>query len=115
MRALSGTYFNPDNHAQVMRTMWDYPPSRVLPDVDLSHFNRIPAGPSPERAGISSIAQMRQAMVEVRGTTLEGLPGPIGYPPQIHDIGYHKPVELASAIREFLAADIIGDSNRLSR
>ena len=32
--------FHPENHAQVMRTMWDYPPSRVLPDVICPTFNR---------------------------------------------------------------------------
>ena len=90
----------PDNHAQVLRTMWDYPPSRVLPDVTCPTLI-VPAGPSPERAG-SEYAQMRQAMVKSAEQALSDC-RVHWIPATIHDIGYHKPVELASVIREFLS------------
>ena len=48
---------HPDNHAQVMRAMWDEPPSSSLPKVMCATL-LVPAGPRPERAG-SEFAQMR--------------------------------------------------------
>jgi pimeloyl-ACP methyl ester carboxylesterase len=91
---------HPDNHAQVLRTMWDYPPSSVLPDV-ICPTLIVVAGPSAEYAG-SQFAQMRRAMVQsaeqdLRDCRVHWIPD------TIHDIGYHKPVELASVIREFLS------------
>ena len=90
----------PENHAQVMRTMWDHPPSSILPDVACPTLI-VPAGPSPERAD-SEFAHLRRAMVM---SAEEGLrDGRVHWVPDtVHDIGYHKPVELASAIREFLS------------
>ena len=91
---------HPDNHAQVLHTMWDFPPSRVLPDVACPALI-VAAGPPPERAE-SEFAQMRRAMVqsaeqELRNCQVHWIPA------TIHDIGYHKPVELASVIREFVS------------
>ena len=92
---------HPDNHTQVIRTMWDYPPSSVLPKVVCPALI-VAAGPSPERAA-SQFAQLRQAMVESAEQNLrDGRAHWI--PATVHDIGYHKPVELASVIREFLSA-----------
>ncbi len=90
----------PQNHAQVIRTMWDYPPSAVLPSVNCSTLI-VPAGPTPERAD-SEFAQRRRLMVESATDYLKNCR--VNWIPEtIHDIGYHKPVELARVIREFLA------------
>ncbi len=90
----------PQNHAQVIRTMWDYPPSAVLPSVNCPTLI-VPAGPTPERAD-SEFAQRRRLMVESATNYLKNCR--VDWIPEtIHDIGYHKPVELAQVIREFLA------------
>ena len=92
----------PVNQAQVIRTMWDYPPSVILPRVSCPTLI-VPAGPAPDRAG-TEFARLRREMVEaaaraVRGCRVHWIPD------TIHDIGYHKPAELAGVIREFLAGD----------
>ena len=90
----------PENHAQVIRTMWDYPPASILPRVECSSLI-IPAGPTPDRAG-SEFAQRRVAMVESAIGYLKN--GRVKWIPEtIHDIGYHKPQELAQVIREFIS------------
>lgn len=90
---------HPDNHAQVIRTMWDDPPSRVLPSVDCPTLI-VPAGPAPDRAD-SEFAQMRRVMVQAASVALKDCR--IHWIPNtIHDIGYHKPAELAEVIEEFL-------------
>lgn len=90
----------PNNHAQVIRTMWDYPPASILPNVACSALI-IPAGPTPERAG-SEFALRRLAMVDSAIGYLKN--GRVEWIPEtIHDIGYHKPQELADAIRKFLS------------
>ena len=90
----------PDSHAQVIRTMWDCPPSSVLPAVGCPTLI-VAAGPPPERAG-SEFSQSRQAMVESATGALKD--GRVHWiPDTIHDIGYHKPVELAGVIADFLA------------
>ena len=90
----------PENHAQVIRTMWDYPPASILPRVGCSSLI-IPAGPTPDRAG-SEFAQRRVAMVESAIGYLKN--GRVKWIPEtIHDIGYHKPQELAQVIREFIS------------
>ena len=91
---------HPDNQAQVMRTMWDYPPSIVLPGVECPTLV-IPAGPSAERAN-SEFAQLRRAMVDSAANALKDC-RVHWIPETIHDIGYHKPVELAHVISDFLA------------
>jgi len=91
---------DPANHAQVIRVMWDYPPSAVLPGVACPTLI-IPAGPKPDRAG-SQFARMREAMVETAVQAL-GDCRVRWIPETIHDIGYDKPAELAGTIREFLA------------
>jgi len=89
----------PDNHAQVLESMWGEPPSIVLPQIQCPTLV-IPAGPSPERAN-SEFAKMREIMVAAaleitRNCTVRWIPD------TIHDIGYHKPDELAQVIREFI-------------
>ena len=90
----------PENHAQVIRTMWDFPPSSVLPGVQCPTLI-VPAGPTPERAG-SEFARRREAMVETAEKALKDCQVR-WIPNTIHDIGYHKPDELVQLIRGFLA------------
>ena len=91
---------HPDNHAQVIRTMWDYPPSSILPEV-ICPTLIVAAGPSPERAG-SEYAQMRRTTVASAEQHLKDC-RVHWIPDTVHDIGYHKPGELALVIREFLS------------
>ena len=90
----------PENHAQVLETMWGEPPSVVLPKVNVPALV-VAAGPRPERAA-SSFSRQREIAV---GAAEKALPnGRIHWIPEtIHDIGYDKPGELASVIRGFLA------------
>ena len=90
----------PDNHAQVIRTMWEHPPSSVLPNVACPALIVV-AAPQVEYAK-SEWVQMRRAMVDSAAQNLRDCR--VHWVPEtMHDIGYHKPGELASVIREFLA------------
>ena len=40
----------PENHAQVIRAMWDEPASMTIPRIECPTLV-VPAGPTPERAG----------------------------------------------------------------
>ena len=91
---------HPDNHAQVLRTMWDEPASTILPRI-VSPTLIVPAGPSPHRAG-SEFARMREEMVEAAARALRDC-RVRWVPDTIHNIGFHKPQELARVIGEFLA------------
>ena len=89
----------PENHAQVLETMWNEPPSVVLPQVPVPALV-VAAGPRPERAN-SSFSRQREVMVAAAETALPK--GRVHWiPDTIHDIGYDKPAELAAVIREFL-------------
>ena len=92
----------PQNQAQVIRAMWDDPCSSTLPRVRCPAL-MIAAGPLPERAN-SDFAQLRNRMV---GAAEAALPNGRAHwiPETVHDIGYHKPEELARVIREFLDED----------
>jgi pimeloyl-ACP methyl ester carboxylesterase len=90
---------HPDHHAQVLRSMWDEPPSVVLPNIQCPTLI-VPAGPLPDRAN-SEFSQMREIMVAeaskiTRNCIVKWIPD------TMHDIGYHKPNELAQVIREFI-------------
>ena len=89
----------PENQAQVIRAMWDDPCSSTLPRVQCPAL-MIAAGPVPERAN-SDFAQLRRRMV---GAAESALPNGRAHwiPETVHDIGYHKPEELARVILEFL-------------
>ena len=90
----------PENHAQVIRAMWDEPSSDTLPRIKCPTLI-VPAGPAPDRAD-SEFAVMRRTMVEAAAKALEN--GRVRWIPEtMHDIGYHKPVELAQVVGEFLA------------
>ena len=90
---------HPDNHAQVMRAMWDEPPSTSLPKVTCPAL-LVPAGPRAERAN-SDFAKMREEMVEMASKSIPDCQVH-WIPNTMHDIGYHKPVELAEVIIQFL-------------
>ncbi len=90
----------PENHAQVIRAMWDEPSSDTLPRIKCPALI-VPAGPAPDRAD-SEYSVMRRTMVVAAEAALEN--GRVHWISNtIHDIGYHKPVELAQVVAEFLA------------
>jgi len=92
----------PENHAQVIRAMWDEPSSDTLPRIKCPTLI-VPAGPAPERAD-SEYAEMRRTMVAAAEAALEN--GRVRWiSDTIHDIGYHKPEELAQVIGEFLSGN----------
>ena len=92
---------HPNHHAQVLETMWNEPPSQVLPRVQCPTLV-VPAGSLPGRAN-TEFARMREIMV---GAATRIIPDCTvkWIPKTMHDIGYHKPDELAGVIRDFLAA-----------
>ncbi len=89
----------PPNQAQVIRAMWDDPCSHTLAQVQCPAL-LVAAGPLPERSN-SDFAQLRRRMVSAAEAALPN--GRAHWIPEtIHDIGYHKPEELAQVILEFL-------------
>ncbi len=89
----------PDSHAQTIRTMWDEPASTILPRITCRTL-MVPARPSPARVD-SEFARMREEMVKAAASALKDCLVH-WIPDTIHDIGYHKPQELARVIQEFL-------------
>ena len=90
---------HPDNHAQVIRAMWDQPPSTVLPLITCPAMI-VAAGPRPDRAG-SDFSIRREEMVTAAAGFLKDVQVH-WIPNTIHDIGYHKPMELAGLIKIFI-------------
>ncbi len=90
----------PDNHSQVLVSMWEEPPSVILPQVSCPTLI-IAAGPLPERAN-TEYSQMRVKMVDAAMRVANNC-RVHWIPETIHDIGYHKPQELARVIRGFLS------------
>ena len=97
----------PENQAQVIRTMWDDPASDAWPRIECPSLI-VPAGPSPERAN-TEFALNRKRMVQLAA---DGIPScrVQWIPETIHDIGYHKPDELAQAILNFVDAELAAES-----
>ena len=92
----------PEHHAQVLDTMWNEPPSVILPRVAAPTMV-VAAGPRADRAN-SQFARQREVMVAAAEKALPN--GQVCWIPEtIHDIGYHKPDELATQIRQFLGTD----------
>ena len=90
----------PDRHAQTIRAMWDEPASMTMPRIKCPTLI-VPAGPTEERAG-TEFAETRRRMVDAAEKGL--INGRVHWIPEtIHDIGYHKPQELAQVIDEFLS------------
>ena len=90
----------PENHLQVMHAMWQEPASDLYPRISCPTVI-VPAGPTPERAG-SERARQKQAGVESAGKAIPRCQVR-WIPDTVHDIGYHKPEELARVIDEFLS------------
>ena len=90
----------PDRHAQTIRAMWDEPASMTMPRIKCPTLI-VPAGPTKERAS-TEFAETRRRMVDAAEKGL--INGRVHWIPEtIHDIGYHKPQELAQVIDAFLS------------
>ncbi len=89
----------PQNQAQVIRAMWDDPCSRTLTQVRCPALI-VAAGPAADRAN-SDFSLLRRRLV---GAAEAAMPNGRAHwiPETVHDIGYHKPGELARVIQEFL-------------
>ena len=96
----------PENQAQVIRAMWDDPASELWPKIECPALI-VPAGPSPERAN-TDFARTRKRMVELAAA---GIPNSRVHwvADTIHDIGYHRPGELAEVILEFVEEEVAGN------
>ena len=93
---------DPDHHAQVLTAMWSEPPSEFIPKISCPVLI-VPAGPQADRAN-TEFARMRVIMVAAAAQVARQ--GRVQWIPEtIHDIGYHKPQELAQVIREFLGEE----------
>ena len=92
----------PEHHAQVIRAMWDDPASETWPHIACPTLI-VAAGPMPDRAD-TDFAVMRRKMVEMANKSIADC-RVIWIPETIHDIGWHKPDELAGAIKGFLNGD----------
>ena len=89
----------PENHIQVMHAMWEEPSSQAYPNVVCPTLI-IPAGPASQQSG-SERALVKQERVAAAQQAIKN--SRVRWIPEtIHDIGYHKPEELAQVIREFL-------------
>ena len=93
---------HPDNHAQILQTMWNTPPSVTLPQVQCPTLI-VAAGPQPDRAN-TEFAHLREIMVSAAESIISNCKV-IWIPDTIHDIGYHKPDLLASIIEEFIVSN----------
>ena len=96
----------PENQAQVIRAMWDDPASELWPKIECPALI-VPAGPSSERAN-TDFARTRKRMVELAAA---GIPNSRVHwvADTIHDIGYHRPGELAEVILEFVEEEVAGN------
>ena len=88
----------PDHHAQVLTAMWNEPPSEIIPQISCPILI-VPAGPQADRAN-TEFSRMREIMVSAAAHAARQ--AQVRWIPEtIHDIGYHKPQELAQIIQEF--------------
>ena len=89
----------PENHIQVMRAMWEEPASHAYPNIVCPTLI-IPAGPVAQRAGTERAILKQESVAaaerEIKNSRVHWIPD------TIHDIGYHKPEELAQVILKFL-------------
>ena len=87
-----------DHHAQVLTAMWNEPPSEIIPQISCPILI-VPAGPQADRAN-TEFSRMREIMVSAAAHAARQ--AQVRWIPEtIHDIGYHKPQELAQIIQEF--------------
>ena len=89
----------PDHHTQVLTAMWNEPPSEIIPRISCPILI-VPAGPQASRAN-TDFSRTREIMVAAAAQAAKQ--AQVRWiPDTIHDIGYHKPQELAQVIQEFL-------------
>ena len=91
----------PSNHAQVLEAMWNEPCSTMFPQV-LCPTLIVAAGPR-QGGGSSEFSRMRRETAMAAQSAIAGCQV-VWIPDTIHDIGFHKPVELARVLRDFLSA-----------
>ena len=90
----------PDNHAQVLEAMWNEPASDTWPRIACPALI-VAAGPMPERAN-SEFALWKQEGVKAASEAIRN--NQVHWVPEtIHDVGWHKPDELARVIKDFLS------------
>ena len=89
----------PENQAQVIRAMWEDPSSEAWPRIECPTLI-VPAGASPQEAE-SEFALARRRLVDLAAKAIPDC-RVHWIADTIHDIGYHKPEELARAIVEFI-------------
>lgn len=89
------------HHAQVLHAMWHHPASDTWPRISVPTLI-VAAGPTSDRAGGGYATRKRElvglASQAIRHSRVCWIPE------TIHDIGYHKPVELAAVLTEFLSS-----------
>ena len=90
----------PTNHSQVLEAMWHEPPSTMYSRVRCPTLI-VAAGPPPGGEN-SEFARMRREMAAAAQSAIEQCIVE-WIPDTIHDIGYHKPAELARVLRGFLS------------
>ena len=89
----------PGSHSQILRAMWDDPSSDYWPRIRCPTLF-VPADPgSPETD--SDFDRDRRRLVKLAADAIPGC-RVRWIPDTVHDIGYHKPRELARAILEFV-------------
>ncbi len=90
----------PSNHAHVLEAMWNEPASTMFPNVRCPTL--IVPAQSNKIGGNPEFARIRQEMVNAAQSALKDCEVR-WINDTTHDIGYHKPVELAQVIRDFLS------------
>ena len=98
---LTHDILRPGNQAQVIRALWDDPVSDAWPRLGCPTL--VVAARPPADEAPADFDLMRERMIDLAERTIPN--GRVHWiPDTIHDVGYHKPSELAAVIVEFLEA-----------
>ena len=89
----------PENQARILRAMWDDPTSGYWPRIGCPAL-MVPAGSGPPETD-RDFARDRRRLVKLAADAIPGC-RVHWIPDTLHDIGYHRPRELAEAILEFV-------------